>query len=67
VNGEDDHARQNSVTASERDWLASVEAEWKATTPGPWYAHLTDDRYSMTAAYVSTEPGEKKHGFVIDS
>lgn len=57
---------QKGLTPSERQWLSIIEAEWKATTSGLWYAHLTDDAYAMTAAYVSTEPGETKHGLIVD-
>jgi len=55
------------LTQSEREWLAAIEAEWAATTPGTWYAHLTDDAHYMNATYVSTVPGPVTQGFVVDN
>ncbi len=55
------------LTSEELAWLAVIEQEWISTTPGHWYAHLTDDAYSMSASYVSTEIGEIQDGFVVDS
>ena len=54
------------LTAHERAWLAAVEDEWSGTTPGDWYAHITDDALYMNASYVSTVPGPRRLGFVVD-
>jgi len=45
------------LTQDERAWLAEVEAEWAATSPGEWYPHQGDDVYSMSALYVSADIG----------
>lgn len=55
------------LTGEESAWLTIVEQEWSSTTPGFWYAHVTDDAYSMSASYVSTEAGQLQDGFVVDS
>lgn len=43
------------------DELAAIRARAEAATSGPWYAHATDDEWSMNARYVSTTPGRMEH------
>lgn len=43
------------------DELAEIEARAGAATPGPWYAHATDDEVFSNARYVSVQPGEFRH------
>lgn len=38
--------------------LEEIRERTAAATPGPWFAHATDDRYSMNAFYVSVVPSE---------
>lgn len=54
----DTRTADGRLTPDERAWLAAVEAEWRATTPGTWYAHATDDDRYQNARYVSAEPSE---------
>jgi hypothetical protein len=54
-------------TPSERAWLADVEREWAATTPGRWHAHASDDELFSTARYVSTQPPRREQEFVHDN
>lgn len=44
-----------------REELAEWRSVCEAATPGPWYAHYTDDNMCMCAMYISTEPGEGRH------
>lgn len=41
--------------------LIEIETRASAATPGPWYAHATDDNVFSNARYVSLEPGEFRH------
>jgi hypothetical protein len=41
--------------------LEEIEARCNTASPGPWFAHATDDEYFMNARYVSLEPGEFRH------
>jgi hypothetical protein len=55
------------LTPIEQTWLADVEREWTATTPGTWYAHASDDELFSTARYVSTQPPRRGQEFVHDN
>ena len=59
--------RPRRLTPSEQDWLADVEREWAATTPGTWYAHASDDQLFSTARYVSTQPPRRGQELVHDN
>lgn len=41
--------------------LTEIEVRANAATPGPWYAHATDDEVFSNARYISLEPGEFRH------
>jgi hypothetical protein len=41
--------------------LSKIEARLNAATPGPWYAHATDDDMAMNARYVGLEPCKFRH------
>ncbi len=41
--------------------LQQIEERVAKATPGPWYAHATDDMYATNARYVSIKPGNIHH------
>lgn len=41
--------------------LAKLKRLEAAATPGPWYAHATDDRYCMNARYVGVRKSDFSH------
>lgn len=50
--------------------LKAIRDRCNRATPGPWYAHATDDDMCMCAEYVGTVPCEFAHdqkaGFNVD-
>lgn len=43
------------------DHLKEIETRAALATPGPWYAHRTDDELYSSAAYVSIEASDFNH------
>src|SRR6185436_15609990 len=43
------------------DDLREIETREAQATPGPWYAHRTDDEVHSNARYVSIEPSDFRH------
>ena len=41
--------------------LQLIEERAARATPGPWYAHATDDMHASNARYVSVAPGNIFH------
>ncbi len=56
-----DHLPLRSLSDMTEKQLRQIEARAAKATPGPWYAHATDDMYASNALYISVEPGSIDH------